>query len=113
MKPVQIDLSEKVIQPSGNHLVPVREATIYPAQASHYLRDQLQGQSVVEAAGRLGVKASDLVRMLDGTWKPTKDVCQKLGLTMVYAITEAPANCAASVSWSNGSASRENAHMRL
>jgi hypothetical protein len=88
MKQAMTNWAERIITPSGKHLSPVKETTIYPGQAADFLREQLQGQSVAEAAEGLGLKASDLVRLLNGSWKPSKEICRRMGLRMVYAIAD-------------------------
>lgn len=78
----------KVLQPSGKHLMPVKEGTMYPEQFPIWLRERLQGLTHAQAAAQLEIPTEQLERLLDGHWKPSKAICRKIGLKMVYAVTE-------------------------
>jgi hypothetical protein len=84
----QAERADRVLEPSPQKLVPVKEATIYPAQFPILLRDRLQGKSVSEVAEYLGVPPEHVNRLLTGHWRPTKGICQKMGLKVVYALSE-------------------------
>jgi hypothetical protein len=84
----QAERADRVLEPSPQKLVPVKEATIYPAQFPILLRDRLQGKSVSEVAEYLGVPPEQVNRLLTGHWRPTKGICQKMGLKVVYALSE-------------------------
>lgn len=86
MKRIPIDPSQKIIEPTGKPLLPVREQTLYPAQFPILLRERLRGQSVSEVAEFLGIKPGDVNRLLAGQWRPSKAILNKLGLKVVYAL---------------------------
>jgi len=86
----QLESADRVLEPSAQKLVPVKEATIYAAQFPILLRERLQGKSVAEVAEYLGVPPKDVNRLLAGQWRPTKGICRKMGLKVVYALTEQP-----------------------
>lgn len=86
----QIPLEERILEPSDIALAPVREATMYPAQFPILLRERLQGKTVAQAAEFLGVPPEQVQRLLEGQWKPTKGICRKMGLKVVYAVSERP-----------------------
>lgn len=71
-------------------LIPVKESTIYPSQFPILLKERLQGKSVAEAAEYLGIPPKDVNRLLAGHWRPTKGICKKMGLKVVYALSEQP-----------------------
>jgi hypothetical protein len=79
---------ERILEPSAQALSPVRESTIYPAQFPILLRERLQGKSVAEVAEYLGILPKDVNRLLAGQWRPTKGICRKMGLKVVYALSE-------------------------
>jgi hypothetical protein len=89
-KRTPVDPSTRILEPSGHSLTPVKEATIYPAQFPILLRERLKGKSVAEVAEYLGVPPGQVNRLLAGHWRPTKGICAKMGLTVVYALAEAP-----------------------
>jgi hypothetical protein len=80
------------LEPASQKLSPVKEATFYPAQFPILLRERLQGKSVAEVAEYLGVPPEQVNRLLAGHWRPTKGICRKMGLKMVYALTEQPSS---------------------
>jgi hypothetical protein len=82
--------TDRILEPSAQRLSPVKETTIYPAQFPILLRERLQGKSVAEVAEYLGIPAKDLNRLLAGHWRPTKGICRRMGLKVVYALTEQP-----------------------
>jgi hypothetical protein len=86
----RVETSDRILEPSAQRLSPVRETTIYPAQFPILLRERLQGKSVAEVADFLGVPPEQVNRLLAGHWRPTKGICQKMGLKVVYALTEQP-----------------------
>jgi hypothetical protein len=43
MKRIQIDTSQRIIEPTGKQLAPVKEQAIYPAQFAILMRERLQG----------------------------------------------------------------------
>jgi hypothetical protein len=51
----RLETTNRILEPSAQKLVPVKEATIYPAQFPVLLRERLQGKSVAEVAEYLGV----------------------------------------------------------
>ena len=81
---------ERIIEPGEAHLSPVKEATIYPTQTADYLHNKMQGKTVEEAAKALGIKVPELVQILDRRWRPSKLVCERLGLKVVYALPTEP-----------------------
>lgn len=85
-----IETTDRILDPSPQQLVPVKEATIYPTQFPILLRERLQGKSVAEVAEYLGVPPEQVNRLLAGHWRPTKGICRKMGLKVVYALSEQP-----------------------
>ncbi len=46
---------------------------------------------MAEVADLLSVPPAQVVKLLAaGHWKPTKDICRKMGLKVVYALSEIP-----------------------
>ncbi len=45
---------------------------------------------MAEVAQFLGVPPKDVNRLLAGQWRPTKGIMRKMGLKVVYALTEQP-----------------------
>lgn len=86
----QIETVNRILEPSGQKLAPVTETTMYPAQFPVLLRERLQGKTVTEAADFLGIRPGDVNRLLAGQWRPSKAICNRMGLKMVYALTEPP-----------------------
>ncbi len=78
----------RTIEPSGQNLAPVKEATIYPTQFPILLRERLQGMTVAEAADFLGILPEQFNRILAGHWRPSKSIREKMGLKVVYALAE-------------------------
>jgi DNA-binding MarR family transcriptional regulator len=87
---MRIENFDRILEPSAQGLSPVSETTIYPAQFSILLRERMQGKSVAEVAEYLGVSPKDVSRLLAGHWRPTKSICKKMGLTLVYALAKRP-----------------------
>ena len=87
---IRAEKFDRILEPSPQRLAPVREATIYPAQFPVLLRERLQGKSIAEVAEYLGIPPKDVNRLLAGQWRPTKGICKKMGLKVVYALTEQP-----------------------
>jgi hypothetical protein len=85
-----VESTGRILEPSAQSLSPVKEATIYPAQFPILLRERLQGKSVAEVAEYLGIPPEQVNRLLAGHWRPTKDICRKMGLKVVYALAEQP-----------------------
>lgn len=86
----RVERADRILEPSDKRLSPVKETTIYPAQFPILLRERLQGKSVAEVAEYLGVPQEQVNRLLAGHWRPTKGICRKMGLKVVYALTEQP-----------------------
>ena len=86
----RVERTERILEPSAQPLLPVKEATIYPAQFPILLRERLQGKSVAEVADFLGIPPEQVNRLLAGHWRPTKGICRKMGLKVVYALAEQP-----------------------
>jgi hypothetical protein len=86
----KIEKYDRILEPSAQGLSPVKETTIYPSQFPILLRERLQGKSIAEAAEFLGIPPKDLNRLLAGQWRPTKGICRKMGLKVVYALAEPP-----------------------
>jgi hypothetical protein len=83
-----VESTGRILEPSAQRLSPVKEATMYPAQFPILLRERLQGKSVAEVAVYLGIPPEQVNRLLAGHWRPTKDICRKMGLKVVYALAE-------------------------
>lgn len=60
----QVERVDRILEPSAQKLVPVKEAIIYPAQFPILLRERLQGRSVAEVADYLGIPQKDVNRLL-------------------------------------------------
>jgi hypothetical protein len=86
----RVELVNRILEPSGQTLIPVKETTMYPAQFPILLKERLHGKSVAEAAEYLGIPPKDVNRLLAGQWRPTKGICRKMGLKVVYALAEQP-----------------------
>jgi hypothetical protein len=86
----RIERADRILEPSGQKLASVKETTMYPAQFPILLRERLQGKTVAEAAEFLGIPPKDVNRLLGGHWRPSKAICNKMGLKVVYALTEQP-----------------------
>jgi hypothetical protein len=86
----RVETADRILKPSAQGLSPVKETTIYPAQFPILLRERLQGKSVAEVAEYLGIPPEQVNRLLAGHWRPTKGICRKMGLKVVYALTEQP-----------------------
>jgi hypothetical protein len=86
----RVERTGQILEPSAQRLSPVREATIYPEQFPILLRERLQGKSVAEVAAYLGIPPEQVTRLLAGHWRPTKGICRKMGLKVVYALAEQP-----------------------
>jgi hypothetical protein len=78
----------QVIEASAQKLSRVKEATFYPAQFPIVLRERMQGMTVEEAAKSLGLPPNQFARLLKGAWRPSKEICRRMGLKLVYAIAE-------------------------
>jgi hypothetical protein len=76
------------LEPASQKLSPIREVTIYPTQFPILLREQMQGKSILEVAEFFGIPPEQVIRLLAGEWKPSKGICRKMGLKVVYALTE-------------------------
>ena len=84
----RVAATDRILEPSGQSLSTVEETTIYPAQFPILLRERMKGKSVAEVAEYLGVPPKDVNRLLAGRWRPTKGICRKMGITVVYALAE-------------------------
>jgi hypothetical protein len=80
--------ADRIVEASAKPLSAVSEITFYPAQFSILLRERMQGKPVAEVAEFLGVSTDHVNRLLAGQWRPTEGICKKMGLKMVYAMTE-------------------------
>jgi hypothetical protein len=58
-----------------------------PNACVHELRDTIFIHKVAEF---FGVKPGDGNRLLAGQWRPSKQICRRLGLKVVYAISDQP-----------------------
>jgi hypothetical protein len=85
------EMQDFVIEPSEKKLDEVTEPTIYPAQFSILFRERMQGQTIEQAAAQLQVSPQFVERIVEGTWRPSEAICKKMGLKVVYAISEPPA----------------------
>ena len=81
-------LQNRVLQPSPHRLAPIKEITFYPAQFPILLRERMQGMTVGEAAAALEIPVEQFIRLLEGQWKPSKEICRRMGLKPVYAVSE-------------------------
>jgi hypothetical protein len=90
MNRIQIDPSQRVVGVTGKPLSPVTEVTIYPTHFPILLRERMQGRTIAEVSDHLGIKATDVIRLLDGSWRPSKAIRNRLGLKVVYALGEPP-----------------------
>jgi len=81
-------LENRVLHPSPQKLAPIKETTFYPAQFPILLRERMQGKTVGEAAAMLEIPVEQFIRLLEGQWKPSKEICRRMGLKPVYAVSE-------------------------
>src|SRR5215831_1503637 len=81
-------LENRVLQPSPQKLAPIREITFYPAQFPILLRERMQGKTVGEAAALLEIPIEQFIRLLEGQWKPSKQICRRMGLKPIYAVSD-------------------------
>lgn len=86
-----MEIATPILESTGNPLSPVREQTIYPAQFPILLRQRLQGKSIAQAAELLDIPPEHVERLLAGLWRPSKRIRRKMGLEVVYALAEPPA----------------------
>lgn len=77
---------DRVLEPSPHRPGPVRETTLYPSQFPILLRERMQGKTIAEAAECLGLVPEQFVRLLEGQWRPSKEICRRMRLKVVYAI---------------------------
>lgn len=75
-----------VLKPDGKRLKPVTEAVFYPEDFATVLKEQFQGCTVTDVAEFLEIAPEHVIQMLNGLWRPTKDICKRMGLTTVYTI---------------------------
>ena len=87
MKETTLD-SRQVIEASNQKLSPVKEVTFYPAQFPIVLREWMQGMTIEDAAASLELPPNQFMRLLKGTWRPSKEICRRMGLKLVYAIAK-------------------------
>lgn len=92
MNSIHTEPSQRIIEATGKPLAPVKEQTLYPAQFPILLRERMQGRTVAQVAEHFGIRARDVIRMLEGSWRPSKEICRRLGIRTVYAIAETPAS---------------------
>ena len=90
MKRIQADPSQMIVEATGKPLSPVKEQTVYPAQFPILLRERMQGRTIAEVADHLGVKVMDAIRLLEGSWRPSKEIRRRMGIKTVYAMAEPP-----------------------
>jgi hypothetical protein len=90
LKDLPVNLADKVIRPSGKLITPVKETTFYPAQFPILLTARYQGKTITQASELLGIPANQFIRLLDGQWRPSKEICRRMGLKVVYAIGDDP-----------------------
>jgi hypothetical protein len=88
VKQNRIELSQRILEPGAKQLSPVRETTLYPAQFPILLRERMEGKTIPEAAECLGLPPNQFVRLLEGQWRPSKEICRRMGLKIVYAISD-------------------------
>ena len=84
----QVPIKDRVINATAKPLRPVTETAIYPGELWKFLNQHLAGRTVGEVAALLDVSEHEVQRLLDGRWRPGKNICDKLGVMIVYAIPE-------------------------
>ena len=82
--------SRRVVQPAEQPLPSVTEITIYPQDFTRFLRDRMQGKTLEEVAEILRVPPKEAKLYLQGNWRPTQGLLQRLGLMVVYAASDLP-----------------------
>jgi hypothetical protein len=81
--------TEAIVELSGRAISPVTDPLMYASDFPIFLRQRMRGKTVDEVAGLLDVPAEHVLKLLGGEWRPTKAICKKMGLRMVYAVTDA------------------------
>jgi plasmid maintenance system antidote protein VapI len=76
-----------VINAPAKPLRPITETAIYPGELWKFLNQQLAGKTLGEVAMVLDVSEHEVQRLLDGRWRPGKEICEKLGVMIVYAVS--------------------------
>ena|ERR1035441_1212324 len=84
-----MDNFEIVLEYDGSQLTRVAEPTMYPSEFPVFLRKQLEGRTVTEAASLLEISPVHVRKLLDGHWRPSRQLCRKLGLKTVYTVGQA------------------------
>jgi hypothetical protein len=80
--------AETILKTNGKRFAAVHEPTIYPSEVAALVRERMSGSSVSESARLLGVSDEYLIEVLEGRWRPNRQLRKKLGLRTVYAIME-------------------------
>jgi hypothetical protein len=76
-----------ILKPDKKRLKPVTEAVFYQADFPTFLKERFEGRSVADVATDLDVDEIVVVNVLNGLWRPTKNMVLSLGLKTVYAIS--------------------------
>ena len=63
------------------------EDIFYQVDFPIFLKEKFEGCTVADVAKLLDVDEQVVVNVLEGLWRPTKDMVLKLGLKTVYAIS--------------------------
>lgn len=69
----------------------VTEPTIYPEDFPIFLRCLYPDRTVDQVASILGTSPEHAQRLLEGQWRPSKEIRRRMGIKTVYALpTPAP-----------------------
>jgi hypothetical protein len=79
---------EHALESSDKALTAVTEPTMYPSDFPILLRERFKGHTAAYVATVLQVPEEHVHKLLDGQWRPTKGICQRMGLKRVYAIAQ-------------------------
>jgi DNA-binding XRE family transcriptional regulator len=60
---------------------------MYPRDFPVFLQQRMRGKTADEMAAFLGVSDEYMQRLAAGHWHPSRHICRKLGLKVVYEIT--------------------------
>jgi hypothetical protein len=83
----QVKLADRIVLLSTREATSVDEITFYPSDFPIILRERMQGKTIGEAAACFGLQPNQFVRLLEGQWRPSKEICRRMGLKIVYAIS--------------------------
>ena len=84
--PKEVLNRDTVLKPSGQEMRPVTETVFYQADFVTYLKEKFEGLTIAAVSKIIDVPEQQIVNVLTGVWKPSREMAIKLGLRTVYAI---------------------------